>query len=583
VPYCRSRIIGALAACVGALTVSAPAIAQLSDTPVIRYRDTAHPVLGNAGMVATQNPYASAAGARVLENGGNAVDAAVAIGFALAVSYPRAGNLGGGGFMLVHTASDGLTSAIDYREMAPHKASRHMYLDEDGEVDRARSFFSHLAAGVPGTVAGMWHAHQRFGKLPWKDLLRPAIDLARDGIEVSYDMSVLLATQQERLCRNPTTCNYFFKDDGTPYQPGDRLIQADLARTLELIAEHGARGFYEGETARKIADEMAQGGGLVDLESLRAYEVIVREPVAGDYRGWKVVTMPPPSSGGVHVLQMLNILERFDVTAMGSESADSVHLLAEVARLAYADRSRHLGDPDYFEVPVAWLISKDYGKQLAGTIDLQRARPSSEVLPGAAPAYESADTTHYSVIDRHGNVVANTYTLNFTFGSGISVDGAGFLLNNEMADFVARPDTPNAFGLLGGDANVIESGKRPLSSMTPTLLFGEDGSVIATGSMGGSRIIMGVLQTIVNIVDHGMNIAEAAAAPRMHHQWLPDKLQLEPGFSPDTIRILLDRGHEVLDSRYSMGSTQTVSWQDGLFRGASDPRRPESATIAPGE
>ena len=540
-------------------------------------------MLGDKGMVATQNPYASAVGARILEQGGNAVDAAVAIGFTLAVTYPRAGNLGGGGFMLVHDAAKDDTVAIDYRELAPIKASRHMYLDENGEVDRARSFFSHLAAGVPGTVAGMWYAHQHYGQLPWKDLVAPAIELARDGFEVSYDMSVLLVTQRDRLCRNTTTCNYFFKDDGEPYKPGDRFVQADLARTLELIAERGAKGFYEGETAEKIAAEMARGGGLVDLESLAAYKVDVREPLAGDYRGWTVVTMPPPSSGGVHVLQMLNILEHFDVAAMGSESADSVHLLAEVARLAYADRSKHLGDPDYFNVPVSWLTGKEYGKRLAETIDMTRARPSAEVLPGDAPAYESADTTHYSVIDRHGNIVANTYTLNFTFGSGISVEGAGFLLNNEMADFVARPDTPNAFGLLGGDANAIEPGKRPLSSMTPTLMFGPDGSVIATGSMGGSRIIMGVLQTIVNIVDHGMNIAEAAAAPRMHHQWLPDQLQLEPGFSPDTIRILRDRGHEVLDSRYSMGSTQTVSWQDGLYRGASDPRRPESASMAPGK
>ena len=559
----------------------APAFAQLSDTPVIRYRDTAHPVLGDTGMVATQNPHASAVGAQILEQGGNAVDAAVAIGFALAVAYPRAGNLGGGGFMLVHTAADGETVAVDYRETAPLKASRDMYLDKDGEVDRDRSFFSHFAAGVPGTVAGMWYVHQRYGSLPWKQLVAPAIELARDGIEVSYDKAILLATQRERLCRNAATCKYFFKENGEPYESGDRLVQTDLAHTLELIAERGAEGFYAGETAQKIVDEMARGGGLIDLESLAAYAVDVRTPLYGEYRDWKVVTMPPPSSGGVHVLQMLNILERFDVTAMGSESADNVHLLAEAARLAYADRSRHLGDPGYYEVPVEWLTSKVYGKRLAATIDMQQARPSSEVLPGAAPAYESADTTHYSVIDRDGNVVANTYTLNFTFGSGISVDGAGFLLNNEMADFVARPDTPNAFGLLGGDANAIEAGKRPLSSMTPTLLFSEDGSVIATGSMGGSRIIMGVLQTIVNIVDHGMNIAEAAAAPRMHHQWLPDQLQLEPGFSPDTIRILRDRGHEVLDSRYSMGSTQTVSWQDGLFRGASDPRRPEAAAIAP--
>ena len=561
--------------------VCSPALAQLSDTPVIRYRDTAHPVLGDAGMVATQNPYASRVGAHILEQGGNAIDAAVAIGFALAVAYPRAGNLGGGGFMLVHRAAEDETIAIDYREMAPRKARRDMYLDENGEVDRTRSFFSHLAAGVPGTVAGMWEAHRRFGHLPWKGLLQPAFDLARDGVEVSYDMSVLFATQGERLCGNTATCQYFFKDDGQPYEAGERLVQSDLARTLELIAERGADGFYAGETAQKIADEMARGGGLVDLESLAAFEVDIREPLEGDYRGWKVVTMPPPSSGGVHILQMLNILEHFDVTSMGSESADSVHLLAEVARLAYADRSKHLGDPEYHEVPVEWLTSKAYGQELAETIDMMRARPSTDVLPGSAPGHESEDTTHYSVIDRDGNIVANTYTLNFTFGSGISVAGAGFLLNNEMADFVARPDTPNAFGLLGGDANAIEPGKRPLSSMVPTLLFSEDGDVIATGSMGGSRIIMGVLQTVVNIVDHGMNIAEAAAAPRMHHQWLPDQLHLEPGFSPDTIRILRDRGHEVLDSRYSMGSTQTVSWQDGLFRGASDPRRPESATIAP--
>ena len=577
----KSRLT--ILSCALALLACAPAFSQLSDTPVIRYRDTAHPVLGDAGMVATQNPYASAVGARILEQGGNAVDAAVAIGFTLAVTYPRAGNLGGGGFMLVHKADDGETVAVDYRENAPLKASRHMYLDENGEVDQAKAFFSHLASGVPGTVAGMWYAHQRFGSLPWKQVVQPAVDLARDGIEVSYDKAVLFATQRERLCRNAATCKYFFREDGAPHEAGDRLVQADLAHTLELIAERGARGFYEGETAQKIVDEMARGGGLVDQESLAAYEVQVHEPLQGDYRGWTVVTMPPPSSGGVHVLQMLNILERFDVTAMGPESADNVHLLAEAARLAYADRSKHLGDPDYYEVPVEWLTGKAYGRQLAGTIDLQRARPSSEVLPGVPPANESPDTTHYSVIDRHGNAVANTYTLNFTFGSGVSVDGAGFLLNNEMADFVARPDRPNAFGLLGGEANAIEPGKRPLSSMTPTLLFGADGSVIATGSMGGSRIIMGVLQTIVNIVDHGMNIAEAAAAPRMHHQWLPDELHLEPGFSPDTIRILRERGHDVLDSRYSMGSTQTVSWQDGLFRGASDPRRPEAAAVAPQE
>ena len=558
-----------------------PAAAQLSDSPVIRYRDVTHPQLGDAGMVATQNRYASETGARILEQGGNAVDAAVAIGFSLAVVYPRAGNLGGGGFMLVYDVEQGDTVAIDYREMAPAKASRHMYLDDSGEVDRMKTYFSHLSVGVPGTVAGMWHAHQRYGRLPWEQLLQPAIDQASKGIVVGYDMAVLLQTQQERLCRNEATCKYYFKEGGSPYVAGDVLVQKDLAHTLKLIAELGPDGFYAGETAAKIAQEMQRGGGLVDLESLARYEVDVRVPVRGTYRGYEVVAMPPPSSGGVHILQMLNTLERFPVADMGSESADAVHLLAEVARLAYADRSKHLGDSDYYDVPVNWLISKEYGEQLAASIDMAKARPSEEVAPGVAPPYESPDTTHYSVIDADGNMVANTYTLNFTFGSGISVDGAGFLLNNEMGDFVAKPETPNAFGLLGGDANSIEPGKRPLSSMVPVVLFGDDGSAIATGSMGGSRIITGVLQTIVNIVDHGMNIAEAAAAPRMHHQWYPDRLQLEPGFSPDTIRILEERGHEVLGSTYSMGSTQTVSFQDGLFRGASDTRRPNAASSAP--
>ena len=568
-----------LAVCAAA--AAAPAAAQLSDSPVIRYRDITHPQLGDAGMVATQNRYASETGARILEQGGNAVDAAVAIGFSMAVVYPRAGNLGGGGFMLVYDVEQGDTVAIDYREMAPAEASRHMYLDDSGEVDRMKTYFSHLSAGVPGTVAGMWHAHQRYGRLPWNELLQPAIDQASEGVVVGYDMAVLLQTQQERLCRNEATCKYYFKEGGVPYKAGDVLVQKDLGRTLKLIAEHGPDGFYAGETAAKIGQEMQRGGGLVDLKSLASYEVDVRVPVRGSYRGYEIVAMPPPSSGGVHILQMLNTLEQFPVGDMGSESADAVHLLAEVARLAYADRSKHLGDSDYYDVPLNWLISKEYGEQLAASIDMAKARPSEEVAPGVAPPFESPDTTHFSVIDADGNMVANTYTLNFTFGSGISVDGAGFLLNNEMGDFVAKPETPNAFGLLGGDANAIEPGKRPLSSMVPVILFGEDGSAIATGSMGGSRIITGVLQTIVNIIDHGMNIAEAAAAPRMHHQWYPDRLQLEPGFSPDTIRILQERGHEVIDSTYSMGSTQTVSFQDGLFRGASDTRRPNAASSAP--
>lgn len=560
------------------LLAAAPVPAQ---EPVIRYADLRHPVFGPAGMVAAQNAIAANVGADILADGGNAVDAAVAVGFALAVTLPRAGNIGGGGFMLVYDAERDETIAIDYREMAPVKATRDMFLDDDGNVDQTRSRFSHLSAGVPGTVAGLWLAHERFGRLPWQRLVEPAIRLARDGFAVNYDLAGLLEFRQERLCRQAAACAYLYKQDGEPYRAGELLVQRDLAGTLKLIAEDGPDAFYRGRIAEQIVAEMRRGGGLIDAESLAAYRAVIREPVVGSYRGVDIVTMPPPSSGGVHLVQMLNVLERFDVAAMGAGSADAVHLLAEAARLAFADRSQHLGDPDYFDVPGAWLTSKDYGATLAGRIDMQRATPSVDVAPGVVPAAESEDTTHYSVIDADGNVVSNTYTLNFSFGSGIAVAGAGFFMNNEMDDFVAKPGVPNAFGLLGGEANAIETGKRPLSSMTPTIVFKDGEPWFATGSPGGSRIITTVLQMIVNVVDHEMNIAEASAAPRMHHQWYPDKLQLEDGFSPDTIRILEARGHTIASSQFSMGSLQTVSLRDGVFRGASDPRRPNAGSIAP--
>jgi gamma-glutamyltranspeptidase/glutathione hydrolase len=326
---------------------------------------------------------------------------------------------------------------------------------------------------------------------------------------------------------------------------------------------------------------MLRGGGYVDKPSLAAYKPVIREVLRGSYRGFELATMPPPSSGGVHVIQMLNILENFPVSELGAGSADNVHLLAEVARLAYADRSKHLGDPDFYPVPVDWLTSKAYGKQLAATIDMSAARKSEDVAPGVAPVEESPDTTHYSVMDADGNVVSNTYTLNFSFGSGIAVEGAGFLLNNEMDDFVSKPGVPNAFGLLGDEANAVTALKRPLSSMTPTIVFADGEPWFATGSPGGSRIITSVLQMIVNVLDHGMNLAEAASAPRMHHQWYPDRLQLEAGFSPDTIRILEERGHNIAGTSYSMGSLQTVGFKDGVFRGASDPRRPNAGSRTP--
>ena len=565
------------------LTIHFQAIAnaQLDDSAVIRYDDLQHPVLGSAGMVAAQNHLSAETGAAILAAGGSAVDAAIATGFSLVVTLPRAGNLGGGGFMLIHDAANDENIAIDYREMAPQSATRDMYLDENGDVDTSRSRFSHLAAGVPGTVSGFYAAHQAHGRLPWKQLLQPAISQARAGIVVTYDLANFLRLRQKHLCRNAAACEYFYKSDGSAYQAGDLLVQSDLANSLELIAEQGADAFYKGEIADLIVAEMQRGGGMVDAASLAAYKPAFREVVAGTYRGYEVVTMPPTSSGGVHILQMLNIMENFPVTSMGSGSADAIHLLAEVARLAFADRSKHLGDPDHYDVPLEWLTSKVYGAQLAATIDMQKARDSNDVSPGVEPAYESEDTSHFSVIDKDGNVVSNTYTLNFSFGSGIAVPGAGFLLNNEMDDFSAKPGVMNAFGMLGGEANSVAAGKRPLSSMTPTIVFADGEPWFATGSPGGSRIITAVLQMIVNVIDHGMNIAEAANAPRMHHQWYPDVLSLESGFSPDTIRLLKERGHDVQDSRSSSGSTQTVAYRDGVFRGASDTRRPGAGSVAP--
>ena len=383
-----------------------------------------------------------------------------------------------------------------------------------------------------------------------------------------------------RNSRDASTLDYFYKADDSGYQQGELFLQTDLAWSLTQIAKQGPDAFYRADIAEKIIAEMEKGGGLIDAESLAAYKPVIREPVRGTYRGYDIVSMPPSSSGGVHVIQMLNILEHFPVTQYGAESANNVHLLVEVAKLAYADRSKHLGDMDYYGVPIDWLTSKEYAKQLAAGIDMLKARPSEEVAPGVAPAKESVDTTHFSVIDRDGNMVANTYTLNFSFGSGMSVDGAGFLLNNEMDDFSAKPGSPNAFGMLGGTANAIQPGKRPLSSMTPTMVFKDGEPIVATGSPGGSRIIMAVLQMIVNVIDHEMNIGVAANAPRMHHQWQPNILQIESGFSPDTISELQRRGHAIRGGR-TIGNVNSVSQQDGYYQGAADPRRPGGGAVGP--
>jgi gamma-glutamyltranspeptidase/glutathione hydrolase len=549
---------------------------------LVSYRAIHHPEYSRNGMVAAQNRIPAEIGAAVLADGGNAVDAAVAVGFALAVTLPRAGNIGGGGFMLVYDAESGETTAIDYREMAPLGATRDMFLDADGNPDPSLSRDSHLASGVPGTVAGLYFAHQEFGRLPWERVVQPSVELARDGIIVTHDLATQLKRRQSRLCRDATSCRYFYKPGGVPYEMGERLVQSDLADTLQLIAEQGSDAFYKGEIARKIAAEMASGNGLIDRESLAAYQPAVREPLRGNYRGYEIVTMPPTSSGGVHILQMLNILEHFPIADFGAGSANEIHVLAEVMRLAYADRSEHLGDPDFYDVPVEWLTSAGYAAELAASIDMDRARASTDVKPGVPVLVEGEDTTHFSIADVHGNFVTNTYTINTSYGSAISVEGAGFLLNNEMEDFVSKPGVPNVFGLLGGEANAVEALKRPLSSMTPFIVFNEDGKPwFSAGSPGGSRIITAVLQMIVNMIDHGRSLADALAMPRIHHQWFPDKLQVESLHSPDTLSILRARGHDVNNVQSTFTSLQAVAIVDGIFQGAADSRRPDAAAVAP--
>ena len=531
------------------------------------------PVVAGNGMISSQEALATGVGVEVLRRGGNAVDAAVAVGFALAVTLPRAGNLGGGGFMMVHEAGPGKTHAIDYRETAPGAVSLDMLLDNEGNYDRRKAIGSHLAVGVPGTVAGLTLALDRFGTMSLSDVIQPAIDLAEKGIPVTQGFAESMTPGRvRRLSRWPASREKFFKSDGTAYQVGEEWRQPMLARSLVLIAERGPAAFYKGEIAERIVNNMKKHGGLITRSDLAAYRPIVRAPVRGWYRGHEIVSMPPPSSGGIHLIQMLNILEAFDIGAMGHNSAASIHLATEAMKFAYADRSWYLGDPAFWKVPVDGLTSKAYAAEIRRRIDRDKARTADEIGPGDPKANEGRNTTHYSVIDRHGNVVSNTYTLNLAYGTGIVVPGTGILLNNEMDDFSAKPGVPNSYGLIGGVANAIEAGKRPLSSMTPTIVFKDGKPLLVTGSPGGSRIITTVLQVISNIIDHGMNVAAATAAPRFHHQWRPDALFIEPGFSADTVELLKRKGQVVRSSR-PMGSTQSImAMPDGLT-GASDPRR----------
>jgi len=544
-----------------------------------------HPVLAETGMVSAQDRISAQVGADILTRGGNAVDAAVATGFALAVTHPQAGNLGGGGFMLIRLEETDEIIALDFREMAPARASRDMYLDAAGEVDNQLSQYSRASAGVPGTVMGLLDALEKHGTMTRRQVMGPAIRLASEGFTVSPALAQSLESAREQFEQDPSSVDYFLG-----LRAGDNWKQPDLAASLRRILKDGSDGFYAGKTATLIVTEMEQGAGaakgLISHEDLTNYMTVERAPVTGTYRGFDIAAMSPPSSGGVHIVQMLNILEGYDLQSDGHNSADYLHKLIEAMRRAYADRSKYLGDPDFVDVPVGRLTDKAYATRLRDGIDLTKASRSQDILPGAELAAEPVNTTHYSVMDKYGNAVAVTYTLNFSYGSGFSVDGAGFLLNNEMDDFSAKPDTPNGYGLIGGEFNKIEPRKRPLSSMTPMMVMKDEKVILATGSPGGSTIITSVLQVALNVMEWEMNLAEATHRGRIHHQWLPDLIFAEPTLSPDTLKRLEEMGHIFPKdetgnyARTVLGRVNSVGHiEGGYIAGASDPRGPKSAAI----
>jgi gamma-glutamyltranspeptidase/glutathione hydrolase len=539
-----------------------------------------HPVRGKNGVVASSSAIASEVGVEILRKGGNAVDAAIATAFAMAVTWPSAGNIGGGGFLVYHGA-DGTTTTFDFREKAPLAATKTMYLDENGEVRDNSNHDGILAVGVPGTVAGLELAHQRLGSMEWAELLQPAIDIARNGMPISWHLHDAFKGYQDEWNLYPSSAKIFLHADGSFYQPDDLWVQSDLANTLERIQKNGRDGFYKGRTADLIADFMAANGGIITREDLARYEAIERKPIRGTYRGYEIVSMPPPSSGGVVLVQMLNILEGFDLREIEHNSALYLHLLTEAMRRAYADRANFLGDPDFNEdMPVTLLTSKEHANKQTATIDFEKASPSDPAK--FAEIYESAETTHFSVADKSGNMVSLTYTLEHSYGSKIVVDGAGFLLNNEMGDFNARPGVTTASGWIGTVPNQIRPEQRMLSSMTPTIVAKDGVPLFATGTPGGKTIINTTMQTILNVIDHDMNIARAIAAPRIHHQWLPDTTDMErDSFSPDTVRLYEQRGHTI-DPTGSIGSAMGVyrDPETGILSGAADPRAEDGGAVA---
>ena len=502
----------------------------------------AQPVRARHGMVIAGEFHAAEAGLEVLKAGGNAVDAAVAVGFALAVTHPAAGNIGGGGFMLVRMA-DGRTAFIDFRERAPAAAAHNMYLDSAGKPTED-SILGYRASGVPGTVRGMEYAWKKFGGRPWASLVRPAVELAEKGFPISYAQAESLRASAKGLERFAESKRIFLRD-GNYYQAGDMLVQPELARTLERIEQLGAGDFYHGETARLLAKDMKEHGGLITEADLAGYKAIERQPLNGQYRGYGIVTSPPPSSGGIGILQMLGVLEGTGYEKGGAGSAEVVHYMAEAMRRFFADRAVHLGDPDFVKVPVSSLLDPAYILKLRASIDPERATPSSQVHAAQLSGKESNETTHYSIADAAGNVALVTYTLNGGYGSKVTAARLGFLLNNEMDDFAAKPGTPNMFGLVQGEANAIAPHKTPLSSMTPTLVLKDGKPFLALGSPGGPTIINTVLEVMANVIDFRMNVQDAVNWPRFHHQWLPDVLAVEPGYSPDTIALLESRGYKI--------------------------------------
>jgi gamma-glutamyltranspeptidase/glutathione hydrolase len=536
------------------------------------------PVRARHGMVVSVSEIASRVGVETMRRGGNAIDAAVAVGLALAVTWPEAGNIGGGGFMLIRRA-DGRAEVIDYRERAPLAATGGMYLDKDGNVIDKASSVGYRAVGVPGTVAGLALALKRHGKLSWQDVVEPARRLAAEGFPVSQYLARGMREKADLISKHPETRRIFIRD-GKYYEEGERFAQPELAATLARMKKDGPREFYEGETARLIAKDMKENGGLITARDLKEYEPTIREPLRGNYRGYEILTVPPPSSGGIAIIQTLNMLERHDLKELGFGSSQTLHLLIECLKRAFADRSEYVGDPDFGKVPVKGLISKKYAEELGRTIDPDRATPSESLRAGKPSEYESTETTHFTVADPEGNIVSNTYTINELYGSGVTARGTGILLNNEMDDFTAKPGVPNTWGLIQTDVNAIRPRKRPVSSMTPTMVLKDGKPYLALGSPGGATIISCVLQVIINVLDFDMDAQQAVDAPRFHHQWFPDKVRWEPfGINRDARLALEKKGHVFNETpgytKPIMGDVHIIMIdpKTNMRVGAADPRR----------